>query len=116
MWTRIAVVVFVVAMIFLPPDLLSNGQYELVTWVGLLGVFLAFAVESRRGRFGAPLSVPALLITAVLGAGAYWLASSGPVIVTRQLNLLAVMGTVLGGTYLWKRRKRVIAAGRAPSR
>ena len=106
MWTRVAAVLFAGIMLSLPPDLLPSGQYELVIGLGLLGVFLAFAIESRRGRFGAPLSVPALLITAVLGAGAYWLASSGPLIVTRQLNLLAVMVAVLGGTYAWRRRKR----------
>jgi hypothetical protein len=53
--------------------------------------------------------VPTLLITAVLTAGAFWLATSGPLILTRQLNLLAVMGAVLGGTYLWKRRKKADA-------
>jgi hypothetical protein len=109
MWTRIAVVVLAGALMFLPAELLSNGQYELLTGLGLLVVFVAFAVESRLGRFGKPLSMPALLITAVLASGAFWLATSGPLILTRQLNLLAVMGAVLGGTYLWKRRQKADA-------
>lgn len=109
MWTRVLVVVLAVAMMVLPFEALGTAQYRAVT-IGALGcLFVVFAWESRLGRFGKPLGWAPLLLTGILGVGAYWLATSGPPLLSRTVNVLVVSTILLGLPHVFYRRKQ--AAG-----